>query len=119
LDKIEPASHRPQEGLQMRDQYMGLLLLVLTQAGLLDAITSMLEESASGTSLSRKAVLLMGEVMQLSNRLLPLHVAAQIQVCIIFTAFCSSGHNNCSTGCWTYLRAGLRSVICAASYRRH
>jgi hypothetical protein len=40
----------------------------------------MLEETTNGTNLSRKAVLLMGEVMHLSNHLLPLHMAAQIQV---------------------------------------
>lgn len=45
------------------------------------ALTSMLEESTAGTNLSRKATLLMAEVLQLANRVLPLSVAATIQVC--------------------------------------
>lgn len=83
----------------MKDQYTALLLLVFTRAGLLDvrippkplrpadvsvkALTCMLEETTNGTNLSRKAVLLMGEVMHLSNHLLPLHMAAQIQVKLV------------------------------------
>jgi rapamycin-insensitive companion of mTOR len=46
----------------------------------LQAITSLLEETQAGTNLSRKALLLMGEVMHLANRLLPSHMAASIQV---------------------------------------
>jgi hypothetical protein len=44
----------------------------------------MLEETTNGTNLSRRAVLLMGEVMHLANRLLPSHTAAIIQVEIPF-----------------------------------
>lgn len=40
----------------------------------------MLEESPVGSNLSRKAVLLMAEILQMSNRVLPLSIAAQIQV---------------------------------------
>ena len=40
----------------------------------------MMEESTSGTNLSRKATLLMAEVLQMANRVLPLSIAAQIQV---------------------------------------
>lgn len=40
----------------------------------------MLEESTSGSNLSRKATLLMAEVLQMANRVLPLSIAAQIQV---------------------------------------
>jgi len=42
----------------------------------------MLEECTTGSNLSRKATLLMAEVMQMANRVLPLNVAAKIQVCI-------------------------------------
>ena len=40
----------------------------------------MLEESPVGSNLSRKAVLLMAEILQMSNRVLPLSIAARIQV---------------------------------------
>jgi rapamycin-insensitive companion of mTOR len=41
----------------------------------------MLEETTTGSNLSRKATLLMAEVLQMANRVLPLSVAAQIQAC--------------------------------------
>lgn len=40
----------------------------------------MLEESTTGSNLSRKATLLMAEVLQMANRVLPLSVAADLQV---------------------------------------
>jgi len=40
----------------------------------------MLEESTTGNNMSRKATLLIGEILQLANRVLPLSVAAKIQV---------------------------------------
>lgn len=39
----------------------------------------MLEESTIGSNLTRKATLLMAEVMQMANRVLPLAIAASIQ----------------------------------------
>lgn len=39
----------------------------------------MLEENTIGSSLTRKATLLMAEVMQMANRVLPLAIAANIQ----------------------------------------
>lgn len=39
----------------------------------------MVQETTTGTNLSRKATLLMAEVLQLANRVLPLWVAARIQ----------------------------------------
>ncbi|KAJ7505263.1 Rapamycin-insensitive companion of mTOR, N-term-domain-containing protein [Mycena galericulata] len=70
---------RTHQTLKLTDQYIALLVLVFTNAGLLDAVTGMLEESTSGSNLSRKATLLMAEVLQMANRVLPLSVAAQIQ----------------------------------------
>jgi len=46
----------------------------------LQALTAMVEESTTGSNLSRKATLLMAEVLQIANRVLPLSVAAKIQV---------------------------------------
>ncbi|KAF8578071.1 hypothetical protein K439DRAFT_1395907 [Ramaria rubella] len=70
---------RSPERLNLTDQYIGLLLLVLVKAGLLDALTGMLEESTTDPSLARKATLLMGEVLQIANKVLPLSVASKIQ----------------------------------------
>jgi large subunit ribosomal protein L17e len=39
----------------------------------------MIEETTTGSNLSRKATLLMAEVLQMANRVLPLSVAAKIQ----------------------------------------
>jgi len=41
----------------------------------------MIEESTIGSNLSRKANLLMAELLALANRVLPLDLAAKIQVC--------------------------------------
>ncbi|KAJ7107266.1 Rapamycin-insensitive companion of mTOR, N-term-domain-containing protein, partial [Mycena crocata] len=75
---VEP-SERTHQTLKLTDQYIALMVLVFTNAGLLDALTGMLEESTSGSNLSRKATLLMAEVLQMANRVLPLSIAAQIQ----------------------------------------
>ncbi|KAH7923835.1 hypothetical protein BV22DRAFT_1035895 [Leucogyrophana mollusca] len=71
--------HITPETLKLTDQYIALLVLVFTNAGLLDALTAMLEECTTGSNLSRKATLLMAEVLQMANRVLPLTVAAKIQ----------------------------------------
>lgn len=80
----EPSGeHKAQQGgpeaLKLTDQYIALLVLVFTNAGLLDALTTMLEERTTGSNLTRKATLLMAEVMQMANRVLPLNMAANIQ----------------------------------------
>ncbi|KAG6812566.1 hypothetical protein H0H92_002218 [Tricholoma furcatifolium] len=55
---------------RLTDQYLALLLL---------ALSGMLEESVNGSNLTRKATLLLAEVLQMANRVLPLSVAAKIQ----------------------------------------
>ncbi|RPD54648.1 hypothetical protein L226DRAFT_535797 [Lentinus tigrinus ALCF2SS1-7] len=79
--ELQPADipQRPQDTLKLTDQYIALLILVFTKAGLLDALTSMFEESSVGSALSRKATLLMAEVLQKANQVLPLSIAAKIQ----------------------------------------
>lgn len=47
---------------------------------LFQALTAMLEEETTGSNLSRKATLLMAEILQMANRVLPLSVAAKLQV---------------------------------------
>ncbi|KAJ7935708.1 Rapamycin-insensitive companion of mTOR, N-term-domain-containing protein, partial [Mycena leptocephala] len=77
---VEPQPpERTHQTLKLTDQYIALMVLVFTNAGLLDALTGMMEESTSGTNLSRKATLLMAEVLSMANRVLPLSIAAQIQ----------------------------------------
>ena len=44
------------------------------------ALTSMFQETTTGSNLSRKGTLLMAEVLQLANKVLPLSMAAKIQV---------------------------------------
>ncbi|KAI0366921.1 hypothetical protein BV20DRAFT_1001539 [Pilatotrama ljubarskyi] len=80
-DLSQPAQipHRSQDTLKLTDQYIALLILVFSKAGLLDALTSMFEESSVGSELSRKATLLMAEILQKANRVLPLSIAARIQ----------------------------------------
>ncbi|KAF9267369.1 hypothetical protein L218DRAFT_977972 [Marasmius fiardii PR-910] len=65
--------------LKLTDQYLALLLLVFHNAGLLEALASLIEESPMANNLTRKATLLIGEILQMSNRILPLSVAAKIQ----------------------------------------
>ena len=55
----------------------------------------MLEESTTGSNLSRKATLLMAEILHLANRVLPLSVAANLQV--------SKIHSSAAEGVFTYL----------------
>lgn len=71
---------RQPEPLRLTDQYIALLLLIFTKAGLLEALTSMFQETTTGSNLSRKGTLLMAEVLQLANKVLPLSLAAKIQL---------------------------------------
>ncbi|KAF7298974.1 hypothetical protein MIND_00845600 [Mycena indigotica] len=91
--QLEP-SERPQQTLKLTDQYIALLVLVFTNAGILDALTGMMQESTSGSTLSRKATLLMAEILQMANRVLPLSLAAQIQsIPRIFSMASDYGHD--------------------------
>jgi len=78
-DRPDPAEKLPHT-LKLTDQYLALLVVILTNAGLCEALTAMLEESTTGTNLSRKATLLMAEILAMGNRVLPLSAAAKIQV---------------------------------------
>ncbi|KAG8811799.1 hypothetical protein FRC17_002318, partial [Serendipita sp. 399] len=81
VPESEPAEVGPEpERLNLVDQYLALVLAVVTEAGLLDALVCMIEElPGSSSTLSRKATLLLGEVLQSANRLLPLPLAAKMQ----------------------------------------
>ncbi|KAH6907986.1 Rapamycin-insensitive companion of mTOR, N-term-domain-containing protein [Coprinopsis sp. MPI-PUGE-AT-0042] len=58
---------RDEEALKLVDQYLALLLVILTNAGLCDALVAMTEESTMGTNLSRKATLLLAEVLAMGK----------------------------------------------------
>ncbi|WRT70894.1 uncharacterized protein IL334_007893 [Kwoniella shivajii] len=65
------------QGLTLVDHYVALLLSIFLEAGLLEALVAVIEEDNS--TLNRKATLLLGEVLQMANRVLPLKFAAQLQ----------------------------------------
>jgi rapamycin-insensitive companion of mTOR len=64
--------------LNLVDHFIALLLAVLIEAGLFEALVAMIQSSAN--TLTRKATLLLGEILQMTNRILPLSYAAQLQV---------------------------------------
>ncbi|KAI0789744.1 Rapamycin-insensitive companion of mTOR, N-term-domain-containing protein [Abortiporus biennis] len=78
-NKQRDVQSRPQETLKLTDQYIALLVLIFSNVGLIDALTEMLEEPSIAPNLSRKATLLIAEILQISNRVLPLSIASKIQ----------------------------------------
>ncbi|KAK6906421.1 hypothetical protein I203_100406 [Kwoniella mangroviensis CBS 8507] len=65
------------QGLTLVDHFVALLLTVFLEAGLLEALLAVIEEDSG--LLNRKATLLLGEILQMANRVLPLRFAAQLQ----------------------------------------
>ncbi|CAD6567983.1 MAG: hypothetical protein TREMPRED_004194 [Tremellales sp. Tagirdzhanova-0007] len=63
--------------LNLVDHFTALLLAVYLEAGLLESLVSLIEDPNS--ELNRKATLLLGEILQMANRVLPLQYAAQLQ----------------------------------------
>ncbi|CED82219.1 ste16 protein [Phaffia rhodozyma] len=63
--------------LTLIDHYVALVLSVFIEVGLVDALIDIVEEALD--ILSRKATLLVGELLALSNKLLPSTIAARIQ----------------------------------------
>ncbi|KAJ3802454.1 Rapamycin-insensitive companion of mTOR, N-term-domain-containing protein [Lentinula aff. detonsa] len=87
--EAEPPERNVQT-LKLTDQYIALLILVFTNVGLLEALVSMIDEVPTGSILSRKATLLIGEILQMANRVFPLSVAARIQALPSIFAMASS-----------------------------
>lgn len=98
--KEPDTAQKQQSTLKVTDQYIALLIRVFVAGGLLDvssslgilgpiqmkgaihqALSSMCEECIIGTNLSRKATLLVAEVLHMANKVLSLSAAAKIQVC--------------------------------------
>ena len=59
--------------------FLALVLLAFVEVGLLDALVSIAEDT-SLPKLSKKAALLLGEILQLSNRVLPHTSGSRMQV---------------------------------------
>ncbi|CCL99718.1 uncharacterized protein FIBRA_01740 [Fibroporia radiculosa] len=105
------ASQRP--SLKLTNQYIALLVQVFCGAGLLDALTCMLEENPVGSNLSRKATLLMAEVLQTANRVLPLSIAAHVQsLCRVFS-LASNYHSG------EHRIVGTSALLSIDSFNRH
>jgi hypothetical protein len=66
--------------LNIVDNYVAFLLAVFIEAGLLDALVALIQDESCTPNVSRKATLLLGEILLLANHTLPLQYAAQIQV---------------------------------------
>ncbi|KAL8835699.1 MAG: hypothetical protein Q9170_003201 [Blastenia crenularia] len=63
----------------LAEHYTAILLAVLLQSGLHEALFSMIQDEAE-SALRRKATLLQGEVLDMTNRLLPLIFSSSFQV---------------------------------------
>ncbi|KAM3580575.1 hypothetical protein VKS41_007236 [Umbelopsis sp. WA50703] len=65
------------ERLNMIDQHLTIILIIFVDAGILMALVDMVK--SDDIYISRKATLLIGEILQLSTKLLPISMATQIQ----------------------------------------
>ncbi|TXT05984.1 hypothetical protein VHUM_03745 [Vanrija humicola] len=65
--------------LNLCDHYVAFLLAVFIESGLIEALVALVQDEECEQGVRRKATLLLGEILQLANRVLPLQYAAQIQ----------------------------------------
>ncbi|KAL8971770.1 MAG: hypothetical protein Q9197_003104 [Variospora fuerteventurae] len=65
--------------VRLTDHYTAVLLAVLLQSGLHQALSNLIQGEAE-SALQRKAALLQGEVLEMANRLLPYSFSAKFQV---------------------------------------
>ena len=68
----------------------------------------MFQETTTGSNLSRKGTLLMAEVLQLANKVLPLSLAAKIQVSANYGYLTLLTNLHFQVACPRCLQAGLR-----------
>ncbi|KAL8728335.1 MAG: hypothetical protein Q9166_005478 [cf. Caloplaca sp. 2 TL-2023] len=64
----------------LHEHYRALLLIILIQSGLPQALSNLIQKEEAGSALRKKAVLLHGEMLSMANRLLPQSFSASIQV---------------------------------------
>lgn len=65
------------ERLNMMDQHLSIVLIIFIESGILMALIDMVK--SDDVYISRKATLLIGEILQLSTRLLPILMGIQVQ----------------------------------------
>jgi rapamycin-insensitive companion of mTOR len=65
------------ERLNMIDHHLTMILIIFVDAGILMALVDMVK--SDDIYISRKATLLIGEILQLSTKLLPMSMATQVQ----------------------------------------
>ncbi|CAO3594443.1 unnamed protein product [Absidia cylindrospora] len=65
------------ERLNMMDQHLSIILIIFIESDILMALIDMVK--SDDVYISRKATLLIGEILQLSTRLLPILMAIQVQ----------------------------------------
>ncbi|KAK6346439.1 hypothetical protein TWF730_010761 [Orbilia blumenaviensis] len=68
------------ERINLVDHFNALLLAIFSESGLLDSLLIILEEEDGDPAIVRKATLLVGEILKLSNRLLPRDTNTQLQM---------------------------------------
>ncbi|EIW69328.1 hypothetical protein TREMEDRAFT_30887 [Tremella mesenterica DSM 1558] len=73
----DPEEDEPRQNLNLIDHYVALLLATFIEAGLVESLIALIEEDIG--MLNRKATLLLGEILQMANRILPLQFAAKLQ----------------------------------------
>ncbi|ORY28003.1 Rapamycin-insensitive companion of mTOR, middle domain-domain-containing protein [Naematelia encephala] len=73
IDEEEPPQH-----LNLLDHYVALLLAVLIENGLVESLVIVIEDG-DASAIHRKCTLLLGEILQMANRILPLQYAAKLQ----------------------------------------
>ncbi|KAL8677998.1 MAG: hypothetical protein Q9186_005628 [Xanthomendoza sp. 1 TL-2023] len=69
-----------EEPISLNEHYTALLLSILVQSGLTQALSKVVQEEDAESALRRKATLLLGEMLNMANRLLPQRFSANLQV---------------------------------------
>ncbi|KAF3308632.1 hypothetical protein TWF173_001088 [Orbilia oligospora] len=68
------------ERINLVDHFNALLLAIFSESGLLDSLLIILEEEDGDPAIVRKSTLLVGEILKLSNRLLPRDLNTRLQM---------------------------------------
>ncbi|KAF3940113.1 hypothetical protein ABW19_dt0207420 [Dactylella cylindrospora] len=71
---------KDKERVNLVDHFNALLLAIFTEAGLLDCLLRILEEEDADPAIIRKSTLLVGEILKLSNQLLPRDMNTRLQM---------------------------------------
>ncbi|GAA5853920.1 hypothetical protein JCM9279_007602 [Rhodotorula babjevae] len=75
---LSAGANAPQRRTNLIDQFMAVLLLIFTEAGLIEALAS-LAADPKDPSTATKVSLLIGEILSLANRVLPASHAVRVQ----------------------------------------